>query len=437
MLKQFIQAIERNKLFNKKQKLLVAASGGVDSMTLCDLLLKANYNFSIAHCNFKLRGKEAEYDQLLVEQFCEDNKLKCYTVSFKTDKYAKSKGLSIQMAARELRYNFFKEIMTDFGYDYLITAHHLDDNIETFFINLLRGTGIRGLSGIQLKTGNIVRPLLSFNKKEIEKYASNNKVSYREDKSNKEDKYVRNYIRLNIIPQLKKVNPSFDETMKLEFDFINQYNIVIDEWLEIEKRRVLLQDKLGIKISIKKLIESKAPKLVLFEILKAYNFNSKEIDKVLEACNGISGKIFKSDSYELIKDRDFLILNKIISKEKVSYKVQANLKSDYKGLKINPVKKFSKSDGNKVAYINGDKLIFPLKIRNWKEADKFKPIGLNGFKKLSDFFINLKLNKFEKSEVLILENGNGEIVWVMNYRMDDRYKITSSTKKVLKFSLVD
>ncbi len=437
MQKQLLQIIEKNKLFHKNQKLLVAVSGGLDSMVLCDLLLKTKFKFSVVHCNFKLRAKDAEDDQTFVEKFCEDNNIKCYTASFQTTKFAKSKGISIQMAARELRYTFFKEIMADFGYDYLITAHHLDDNIETFFINLLRGSGIRGLSGIQLKSGNILRPLLNFSKKKMEKYANENKIRYREDKSNKEDKYLRNNFRLNIIPKFKKLNPAFEDTMKMEFDYINQYNTVINNWVGKEKEKVSLSDKSGLKINIKKLLACEAPKLLLFEILKEYHFSSKEINKVLESAMGISGKVFRSNEYEIVKDRDYLCLRKIIINQHVNFQVNNKLKSDFKGLKILKAKKLSKNEGNNVAFIDEDKLKFPLKIRTWKEGDKFKPIGLNGFKKLSDFFINLKLSKFEKEEVLILENGNGEIIWIMNFRIDDRYKVLPTTKKILKFKVIE
>jgi len=434
VLDLFIRHINKQQLFTKNDKLLVAVSGGIDSMALCALLLKANYQFSIVHCNFMLRGSESEEDELFISAYCKKNNVLLFNRAFNTKHYAETKKISIQMAARELRYAYFDELLKNHSFDYLLTAHHLNDSIETFFINLSRGSGINGLKGISEKQNSIVRPLLPFTKDEILNYAEKNSINYRTDSSNTEEKYLRNYLRLNIIPQFKNLNPSFEKTMEKELELMQQYHSIIQSHFLSEIKQAVSKTPTGITIKIETILNCKTPELLLFEILNEYGFNSKLISSINESLNGISGKHFSSEEYELLKDRDFLIVNKkvTLSKEEIIIEKDTSEILNPLHLKFNHVTDFVIENNTEVAYIDESKLQYPLILRPWKRGDKFKPLGMAGFKKLSDLFVDKKLNNFEKEYVRVLENGNNEIIWVVNVRMDDRFKITANTKQILR-----
>lgn len=434
MLKAFKHHIINKKLFTNNDKLLVAVSGGIDSMVLCHLLLQSGFSFSVAHCNFKLRGKEADDDEKFVTEFCQQHHLTLYKKDFNTTKFAEDNKISIQMAARELRYAFFENLRGTHKLNYIITAHHLNDNIETLFINLLRGTGINGLKGITEKQGNIIRPLLPHTKEEILEFAKKNNFQYREDSSNTQEKYLRNYLRLNIIPQFKQLNPSFEKTIQKELELMQQYHHIIQSHFSEEIKQAVIKTPTGIKIKLESILNCETPELLLFEILNEYGFNSKLISGINESLRGISGKLFSSENYELLKDRDYLILIKKIKGSNTETLIDNAMMELQNPMhfKFQDVKSFFPKEKPNVAYIDKEKLTYPLKLRYWKHGDKFKPIGMTGFKKLSDLFVDIKLNHFEKTDVLILENGNNEIIWVVNIRLDDRYKITDKTKNILR-----
>lgn len=439
MLKAFISHIERKDLFTKDGHFLVAVSGGVDSMVLCDLLKKAEYKFSVAHCNFKLRGNESEADEQFVKDECEKNKLKFFSCSFDTLKYSQEKKISIQMAARELRYAFFEELMNKYSFTYLLTAHHLSDNVETFLINLVRGSGISGLKGISEKKEKVVRPLLPFTKEEILNYAKENAIEYRTDQSNSEDSYLRNDLRLNIISRLKAMNPSFERTVSKELELFDQYEKIISSHFEKEKPKAVSGTKSGVKINISKVKENRTPELFLYEILKEYGFHPNVIADIFESLNGIPGKLFYSKYYELVKDREDLVINKRKDQETETTVIEKETKEILAPihLKLEEASTFKKENTQAVAYIDSSKLQFPLRVRAWQNGDKFKPLGMNGFKKLSDLFVDLKLNAFEKNKVAVLENGDKEIIWVVNHRLDDRYKISENTNSILRIEVVE
>ncbi len=438
MLQAFAANIVSRNLFTPEQNILVAVSGGIDSMVLCDLLLSSKYTFGVIHCNFKLRGAESDDDEQFVKNYCTTNNLPFFSRSFDTLAYANEHSVSIQMAARDLRYAYFKEHMLDHNFDVLLTAHHLNDRIETFFINLTRGTGINGLKGIEEKRNHIVRPLLAFSKEEILKYAQDHNVNYRNDSSNKEDKYQRNFIRHHIVPKFKELNPSFEAIMLKELDRLKEYNLILNKHFEQEIQKICIATENGIKIDIDLLKKSETPEILLFETIKEFGFNSKEIEKILQSTENISGKLFKSETHELIKDRDFLIINKLETNQNQETQItkdQKEIETPIK-LKLQMVPKFELENKSSVAYVDAEKLAYPLTIRNWQIGDKFKPLGMNGFKKISDLFVDLKMNYFEKNKVLILENGNKEIIWVMDKRLDDRYKITDHTKEILRLEII-
>src|ERR1700757_494010 len=442
MIKGFISYIQNHTLFTKNDHLLVAVSGGVDSMALCNLLTNAGFSYYVAHCNFNLRGKDADNDEKFVLEYCKKNKIKCFTKKFKTAVYAKNKGISIQMAARELRYTWFNELITEHNFDYLLTAHHANDNIETFFINLLRGSGINGLKAILPKKDKIVRPLLFATRAEIENYIAENKVLYREDSSNREDKYLRNYLRLQIIPALKKINPSFEKTVSNEIEILQQANFILQKEVEKQRKKLLIKEGVIYKINIEKLIKTTVPKLILFELIKDFGFNTAQSNDIYNSLKAQSGKVFTSNLHTIIKDRDFLLIKKKEQKIQSDFFINEKttlLKSPLK-IKIEfitgnldsiPKKDFTPTK----AFIDADKLTFPLILNKWQIGDKFRPLGMKGFKKVSDFFTAEKATLFDKQNQWILRCNN-DIVWLLGKRVDDRFKVSTSTKKICIISVI-
>jgi tRNA(Ile)-lysidine synthase len=443
MVKEFTTYIQTQKLFKPTNTLLVAVSGGADSITLCHLLTNAGFTFTVVHCNFNLRGKEADLDEKFVVDYCKKNNIKCFAKKFNTSAYAEDKGISIQMAARELRYNWFNEILTQYNFDYLLTAHHANDNIETFFINLLRGSGINGLKAILPKKNKLVRPLLFATRAEIESYIAKNNILYREDSSNKEDKYLRNHLRLQIIPALKKLNPSIEKTISTEIEILQQTNLILKKEVEKQLKKLLIAEGNGFKISIKKLEQTTAPKLILFELLKDFEFNTSQSTNIYDSLNTQSGKVFNSNTHILIKDRDFIFIEKSVKKATEEEFIIAvyitkiihpiNLHISYINGNINAIPK--KDFAANKAYLDADKLTFPLTLNKWQTGDKFRPFGMKGFKKVSDFFIAEKTTLFNKQSQWILR-CNQDIAWLVGKRVDDRFKVTAATKKICVISLL-
>jgi len=438
MLDKLNQFISNNGLFTKKDKLLLAFSGGIDSVVLAHLLKDAGYNFELAHCNFKLRGKESDADEKFCEDFAKKNKLKIRCAQFNTKAYVKKSGASVQMAARELRYNWFIEQAKQNKFNFILTAHHANDNIETLLINLIRGTGINGLKGIPHKQNMIARPLLFASKDLITDYAKKNKLTYRNDSSNDEVKYKRNYLRHEIVPGLKKLNPALENTFENNIRLFKQSATVVKQFVN-EKREEIVTEKDGCyQIDVKKLLKEESAELLLHEWLSPKGFNSSQTEQILKSLAAkLSGKLFFSETHKALIDRDFIFIEK--TNDKISDK-EFLIKdlSDFKKLpfKVNAGLTSSKKiiSQKKVAQIDFEKRGFPLKIRKWKAGDKFMPLGMNGFKKISDFLINQKLNRFEKENIWLLLSKN-EVVWVIGQRLDDRYKINPDTKKILKLEL--
>jgi len=425
----------KEKLFSLNNTILLAVSGGIDSVVLCDLLYKHKIRFAIAHCNFKLRNKESDEDAVFAEQLAEKYNVPFHSISFPTKQISRKNKESMQVTARNLRYEWFEKIRKEFKYDFIATAHHQNDSIETFFINLLRGSGIKGLKGISGKNGKIIRPLLFATKEQIIDYAKKNKLKHREDSSNLSDKYLRNKIRLKLIPLLKKTSPSFQEIIIRDLNYLTEvekiYNIAVDS----QRKKIIAKKENDYFISIKKLRKLESPKTYLYEFLKPFGFNSSTSNKIFLHLNGESGKLFFSANYELLIDREYLIIKesnkKIKEKTKpITFKSkQLRLKDLILKFDVSTYKpNFPKTKN--IAAIDFDKLKFPLSVRKWQEGDFFHPIGMKGNKKkLSDFFIDNKFSVFDKENCWILTSNN-QIVWIVGHRLDERYKVTEKTRKI-------
>ncbi len=438
MLKEFNTYIKKEKLFTKTDTILLTVSGGIDSIVMCELFHQAGLKFGIAHCNFELRGEESDIDELFVEELAEKYEVQFHSVSFDTSSFAKKNKLSIQVAARQLRYQWFEEIRVQFDYKYISTAHHQDDSIETFFINLIRGTGISGLHGISPKQNSIIRPLLFTRKEQIEIFAHKNKLEHREDSSNASDKYVRNKIRHKLIPLLKELNPNIHKTIAEDIQRLSDTEKVYKKEIKDSRSKIIKEDKNEIRISIKELKKLNPIEPYLFEFLYPLGFNSTTVDEVIKSLNGQSGKQFYSSTHRLIKDRDFLVIDKS-NKTKVAEEKKYSIKKNQKNLIASDLKLHFKSVVKKLDYklkatnesanIDFDKLQFPLEIRKWKKGDTFFPLGMKGKKKLSDFFIDKKISISEKENIWLLTSNN-QIAWVIGLRLDDRYKVIDKTKKI-------
>jgi len=445
MLKSLTTYIQKEKLFSSSEKILLTVSGGMDSALMCELFHKAKLKFGIAHCNFQLRRKESDEDALFVEALAEKHNVPFHSIKFKTTAFAKKNKLSIQVAARELRYQWFEEIRNQYNYNYIATAHHLDDSIETFFINLIRGTGIAGLHGILPKQGNIIRPLLFTTKKEIEAYTKKHKLNYREDSSNASDKYVRNKIRHHILPVLKELNTSFESSINKSIQHLREVELIYKNDVESKRIKIVKQESNNFFISIPALKKLKPFPTYLYEFLKPFNFNASTVEEISTALDGESGKQFFSTTHRLIKDRKLLIVESlelgIKSKNGSKFQIKKNQKN-FNGnrleLHFNSEPRtinYKLKTQNSLAVLDFDTLNFPLEIRKWQIGDTFYPLGMKGKKKLSDFFIDKKLSIAQKENTWLLTSA-GNIAWVIGQRIDDRFKITDKTRKIYFVELV-
>lgn len=438
MLKQFEVNILKNDLFNKTDKLLIAFSGGVDSVVLCDLLTKAGYHFDLAHCNFQLRGTEANDDTSFCETYAKLIHAKCHTIYFNTKNYAVENKLSIQMAARELRYKWFKELISEHSYTYLLTAHHANDNAETLFVNLTRGTGIKGLQGIPEKQNNTIRPLLFATKEMIKNYAKKHNIQFREDSSNQEVKYKRNFIRHQIIPELKKLNPILEETLNTSIHYFKQSSQIVTQFCKSKFKDICEENNERLKINISLLLSEPQKETLLFEWLHPKGFKANQIEQliiVLSDKNNV-GKFFESSTHQLAVDRTYLIVKKKTNETNTTeFKINSISDTTHLPIKLvlEEIKQTLFTNNKNELFISVTDYFFPLTLRKWKTGDKFQPFGMNGFKKLSDYFKDQKLSKFDKEAVWILES-NQQIVCIVGYRMDNRFKVTDESNQILKLT---
>ncbi|WP_366140157.1 tRNA lysidine(34) synthetase TilS [uncultured Tenacibaculum sp.] len=429
--------INNNLPFLRKKKLLIAISGGIDSVVLTHLLHQLKFNISLAHCNFQLRGKESDLDEIFINDLGKELSLSTHTIQFKTDEYAKKHKLSTQLAARKLRYDWFNQLAKEHDFDYILTAHHADDNLETFLINLTRGTGLEGLTGIPTINGNIVRPLLIFSREEIKNFAITNAIQWREDASNSEIKYLRNKIRHQIIPTLKEVNPSLLNSFIKTNEFLKQSQQIVNDKIKEISPEILINKGDIIKIDIKKILSFSNPKAYLYQILKEYKFT--EWDDVYNLIYAQSGKKVSTNFYTLLKDRDFLLLlrtNKNSSSENervIIYKENTQIVSPI-NLLFKNVQKKTRTDINTI-YVDKNLLNYPLILRKWEKGDYFYPTGMMGKKKLSKYFKDEKISVFDKKNIWLLCSGDNEIIWIIGKRQDRRFLSSNSTTQLLRITI--
>ena len=444
MLKKFKDFIFQESLFENDDKILLTVSGGPDSVVLCELFYRAKYNFGIAHCNFHLRGKESDEDEIFVRDLSKKYKVQFYVKHFNTKKYAKDNHISIEMAARDLRYNWFFELLKKEKYKYIATGHHLDDQIETFFINIIRGTGIAGLHGIISKQNNIIRPLLFAYRNDIEAFLKKNNIPFRTDSTNNSVKFMRNKFRNLILPQLYQINKNYKKTIINDIKRLKDAEFIYKTKINEVKKNILIKGGKNILIPIEKLKELNPLRTYLFEFLSSYNFNFSTVEDIISRLDDISGKQFFSSSHRLIKDREYLIISELDKKSEanaIEFFINENdlfintpVSLKFKKLIYN--KDFIISKDKFIACFDKDKLKFPLQIRKWKKGDYFYPFGMNKKKKLSDFFIDEKFSLLEKEKIWLLCSDN-DIVWIIGKRIDNRFRIRNNTKNIFQAVLVE
>ncbi|MBK9794065.1 MAG: tRNA lysidine(34) synthetase TilS [Sphingobacteriales bacterium] len=447
MISKIQTYINHHNLANSGTSILVACSGGVDSMVLVDVLLKLNYNVSLAHCNFQLRGKESDADELFLQDFAMKHNIPFYNIKFDTKEYKQNKDVSTQMAARELRYNWFEQIRKENHYHSIAVAHHLDDQFETVLLNMTKGTGIKGLTGMQPKNGYIIRPLLEISKQEILLYAKENNIQYREDSSNATDDYQRNLIRHQVVPQLQKINPSLHNSMIDFIDRMNDYETLTNQQIEVIKKKCY-SEKNGIaEIKMGFIKAHKAGQTILFHLLKDFGYNSDVVQNIFDVKE--TGKQFFSETHRVVTDRKSLfIVPKNVERENYLSFVQLPNQIVFNNYKIQcsivAVQELNIKPSNRYAYFDADKIEFPLLIRYYKEGDYFYPFGMSkpktpgkvGKKKLSKYFKDEKFSLLDKENTAVLFSGE-KLIWLLGHRIDDRYKVTEKTKSVLKMVIVD
>lgn len=439
MQEEFLKYISQESLFQPGDKILLAVSGGVDSSVMAELFHRSGFTFGIAHCNFQLRAEESLRDEHFVRQMAERYHVPCFVRTFETRSYARKNKISIQMAARDLRYGWFEELLDGEGYDFVANAHQLDDQIETFFINLARGTGIAGLHGILPKQGRIIRPLLFADRSEIEKYALENHLPYVEDSSNTSLKYARNRIRHRIIPEFIKLNSAFREAMTETIHKIRDAEILLNSITEKERKRLLIRDGTGWKVEISDLKQLWPARTWLYMLISGFGFNSSVANDILASLDEQPGKIFYSSTHRIVKDRDYLLIHPLAEFDysrtiRVYPDSQRDLPLNLEFKELDNINIGIKGSEDTV-FLDYDRLQFPLTIRKWRRGDFFYPFGMNQKKKLSDFFIDMKFSLIQKEDTWLLCSGE-DIVWVIGIRPDNRFRVNDSTRKILQVLLV-
>ena len=437
MKEQIQQYIIQHQLLSGEKPVVVGISGGADSVALLHILVSLGYKCIAAHCNFNLRGDESFRDEQFTIDFTKRLQVPLCKISFETNKYAQENRLSVEMAARELRYRWFEELLNTYDADAVAVAHHRDDSVETLLINLTRGSGLTGLTGIKPKNGNVVRPLLCVSREDIYAYIEKNGLEYVTDSSNSSDIYTRNFIRLKVIPLLEEINPSVKASLARTANHLYDASLIYNHSIE-EARKVIIQNN---RLSISALLSFPAPATILYEMLKPYGFSRTVCESIFTVLDKDSGKIFYSSTHRLLKDRSDLLIDVLSGEDNRAYLI--NLEDDNVDLpvELKPERVVIKESyqiekDKKFAYFDFDKLSFPLVLRHWQEGDWFVPFGMKGKKKVSDYFSDKKFSLFDKEKTWLLCSGQ-DVIWIVGERTDNRYRIEKTTKRVLKLKFID
>jgi tRNA(Ile)-lysidine synthase len=435
-------------LFQKLQipphaRILVAVSGGMDSVALLHLLNNLEFTIAVAHVNFQLRGDESNCDEAFVKALAAQNNVPFYSKCYDTKSFADKEGISKQMAARDLRYKWFEELATQHQFDFIATAHHLDDQIETFFINLLRGTGISGLKGIPAKSGLIIRPLLLFYRSEIEEYVKTRRLDYREDSSNFKTDYLRNRIRHKLLPLLDELQPSFRKVMAGNLDHLMAAENFLRYAIAEQTKGMITGSDSGLEISLPQILKSNHPELLLHEILREYGFSTSQTKQIFQALDSQPGKIFFTDSHRLIKDREFLLIQPLseLDGDESGMVIEDGITEVFCPLHLQFQTlardiDFQPSPDPDKAFLDLATLQFPLKVRKWKQGDRFKPLGMKGQMKLSDFFVANKFSIAEKERTWLLTDNADNIIWIIGHRIADQNRIRPATRSVYSIAYI-
>jgi tRNA(Ile)-lysidine synthase len=436
LLKNFRRFIDAEQLFNRNQALLVAVSGGIDSVVLAHVCMAAGYDMVLAHCNFQLRGEESLRDEQFTIEFAARNQLALEIQRFDTAAYAEENKLSVQEAARVLRYAWFQALLEEKGLARILTAHHADDNVETMLMNLFKGTGIAGLRGILPLNGKLARPLLFASRAEIGEYALAHNLSYVEDSSNLSDKYSRNFVRLNLVPMVEKIIPGAAANLRSDMARYREVEMLYREAMSRKLLKLLVRKGDEVHIPVEKLRITDPLRTILFEIFSPYGFTAAQLEGIMGLMDAETGKYMLSSTHRLLKNRNWFILSPLAISEASVYVVDEGVHElPFPGGRL--VMKLTDKDlhfvpppNPQTAYLDASLIRYPLVLRKWKEGDYFYPLGMQKKKKIARFLIDQKVNRLEKEHVLVLESG-GLILWVVGKRIDDRAKCKASTRQML------
>ncbi len=441
LLEEFEKYVAQNELFGHDDKILLTVSGGVDSMVMMSLFAASGYRFGVAHCNFQLRGQESDEDEALVAEQARRYDVELFNRRFDTQGEMERTGESMEMAARRLRYTWFRSLCDEHGYNVIAIAHHINDSIETFFINMLRGTGLRGLTGISVQAGRIVRPLMFATRKDILDYATAHRIPYREDSSNRSTKYLRNKVRLGIVPMLREINPQFTTVMRRNISRLTDAQTFIDRSVELIRRDAMTEQGGLYTLHVDRIDASLPLGYVVYEILNSmFGFKGDTVDALCHALQqNNTGRRFYSREWVATIDRGRIVIGRIADEDTCMTQVEQGVLRSYCGSSvlhyeycdIDMIDSVTTPDN--VALVDADKLRFPLTLRRWQQGDWFVPFGMSGRKKVSDFLIDAKVSMAEKSRQFVLLSGD-DVVWLVGRRADDRFRLTRQTENVLKIT---
>ncbi len=441
LLDVFLKYVKEQELFDQEDKILLAVSGGVDSMVMMNIFARSEFKFGVAHCNFQLRGEESDEDEQLVELEAKRLGVAHYNIRFDTNAEIERSGESMEMVARRLRYGWFKEICESDGYTVIAVAHHIDDSIETFFINLMRGTGLKGLTGIHTQRNRIVRPMMFATRKEILEFAVSQHIPFREDSSNRSTKHLRNKIRLGLIPRMREINPGFPTRMSKNLGRLMDAQIFISQSIELLRDGVIEYSGDIHTLDPDKIPQTLPSGFVIYELLSTgYEFKGDVVDRLCDALEaGATGKRFYSRTHVAYADRGRIVVAPISDSDTCAVEVEqgslrafcGNSRLNIEMRDIDDISTFSQPDS--VALLDADKLVWPLQLRRWSDGDWFVPFGMSGKRKVSDFLIDRKVSMAEKQRQFVLTSGD-DIVWVVGHRIDDRYSLGTKSENVLKIT---